>query len=508
MVYKKLEDLTASELRTELKRAGIKGKYVKTQAIMRLTTFLIDVSEDPLTFEFDPEVPVDEVGETNMDDYIVTDNSESTAETIAAAVTTLVQSITSGGGSSSIPMVTLPANPTPFVSNRSASMSTTTVTTSSVSSPNASPYSSLGSFIPVSSSVTGLNQFQGVPMNPWGQLYPGMYGIPPTSVANQHGMPQLYPGTPQMIPGYPQMSTMSPWGMMGSMGPWANQGFPSPITTAGAPSVSPSGNSAVLNTALADFAGVCPPPSRNSETKNIKIVSGQYDTGKREVKERQNWPQVMIDNVLNPETVVYDDMNWASFTAGMTGKILAEMQVGGVDNATINKMKHLNRIANYGMKTQMKSILNFNAVLFRAIENRSLSWDNWEKIELFHTRHLSSLTVAAASSRTEFVDDQQQSSGQNNTNPNDKKVEGAENKKLRLHTTSHHFCFKFNKGQCEHEDDHDLNHGVTVIHACGKCSLFNRGVVKTHGSHECKSHFWPPLFRSKHHTTGGGVVQQ
>ena len=154
-----------------------------------------------------------------------------------------------------------------------------------------------------------------------------------------------------------------------------------------------SATTPVLNSVMADFTGACPPPARNTETKSTKITSGQYDSGRREVKERQNWPQVMIDHVLNPEIIDYDELNWAGLAAGMTGKILAEMEASVTDIATINKLKHLNRLANYGMKTPMKSILNFNAVLFRAIENRSLSWD---KLELFHTRHLSSLTVAAA----------------------------------------------------------------------------------------------------------------
>ena len=41
MVYKKLSELSAGELRIELKRDGIKGKFVKSQAIVRLTTNLI-----------------------------------------------------------------------------------------------------------------------------------------------------------------------------------------------------------------------------------------------------------------------------------------------------------------------------------------------------------------------------------------------------------------------------------------------------------------------------------
>ena len=55
MVFKKLHELTANELRIELRRAGIKEKYIKAEAIMRLTTHLIDVSEDPVFF--DPEMP-------------------------------------------------------------------------------------------------------------------------------------------------------------------------------------------------------------------------------------------------------------------------------------------------------------------------------------------------------------------------------------------------------------------------------------------------------------------
>ena len=55
------------------------------------------------------------------------------------------------------------------------------------------------------------------------------------------------------------------------------------------------------------------------------------------------------------------------------------------------------------MKTPMRSILNFNAVLFRAVENKALSWNNWDKIDQFHSRHLSSLTVAAVTSGTSKI---------------------------------------------------------------------------------------------------------
>ena len=46
-----------------------------------------------------------------------------------------------------------------------------------------------------------------------------------------------------------------------------------------------------------------------------------------------------------------------------------------MDDTTVNKIKHINRLSDYGMKTPMKSILNFNAVLFRAVEYRALTLD-------------------------------------------------------------------------------------------------------------------------------------
>ena len=126
------------------------------------------------------------------------------------------------------------------------------------------------------------------------------------------------------------------------------QSVPIPVPVPGSSSASSLPSTGMINSAMADFTGACPPPTRNADTKSTKIVSGQYASGRREVKERQNWPQVMIDHILNPETVNYDSMNWASLTAGLTGKVLAEMDPSVDDLATIDKLKHLNRLTNYG----------------------------------------------------------------------------------------------------------------------------------------------------------------
>ena len=511
MVFKKLHELTASELRVELRRAGIKGKYVKAEAIMRLTTHLIDVSEDPVTFEFDPEEPIVEADATDGDDYevinetpeIVTTGpgpSISTARS-AVSVSGLINAI-SAGTSTTTSSVTSTTSAMPFVATASSvAVTTPTPTITIASSTSSYPYTQMGGFTsagipPLTPHIQQLqmqNPYHPVlyPGMPGGGFYPRYPTIPPSTA-----FPGLHPTGP--TPPWPGMWT--PWGG------WAPLSHPlaattTPVTTAAATSLSGMSSGTVLNPAMAEFTGACPPPARSSETKSTKITSGQYDSGRREVKERQNWPQVMIDHILNPEPLDYDEMDWSSLTAGMTGKILAEMDPAAMDIATVNKLKHLNRLANYGMKTPIKSILNFNAVLFRAVENQTLTWNNWDKIDQFHTRHLSSLTVAAVTSGAGKSASATGSGGSSNKKPNWET--------LRKSMADHHMCFKFNKAKCDQEDDHDTNgNGKILLHACGMCAFANRGIVKNHGAQECKPDFWPAPFRSQHRTTGGGSVQQ
>ena len=175
MVYKKLSELSAGELRIELKRVGIKGKFVKSQAIVRLTTHLIDVSEDPQIFEFDLEVPIEEADVDDNEYEVINDGPEATtAGNTAASVAGLVDAINSGASGVSA-AVTLPSQPTSFVVTSTASMNTSTVTTSTANS-------SIPSTLP-SSGTSGA----GISSQPnhYVGIYAGMVGAG-TSAANQY----------------------------------------------------------------------------------------------------------------------------------------------------------------------------------------------------------------------------------------------------------------------------------------------------------------------------------
>ena len=53
MVLKKLTELALGELMNELEKAGIETKNVgEREAVLRLTTYLIDLGEDPTSYEY------------------------------------------------------------------------------------------------------------------------------------------------------------------------------------------------------------------------------------------------------------------------------------------------------------------------------------------------------------------------------------------------------------------------------------------------------------------------
>ena len=53
MAGKKLHELTMSELNLELERASIFGSFSESEAVVRLTIFLVRMKKDPFTFQFE-----------------------------------------------------------------------------------------------------------------------------------------------------------------------------------------------------------------------------------------------------------------------------------------------------------------------------------------------------------------------------------------------------------------------------------------------------------------------
>ena len=57
MIFKLLSELSSCELKTVFRRAGKRGSFMESQAIVQLTIYLINIGQDPFTYRFPISVP-------------------------------------------------------------------------------------------------------------------------------------------------------------------------------------------------------------------------------------------------------------------------------------------------------------------------------------------------------------------------------------------------------------------------------------------------------------------
>ena len=225
------------------------------------------------------------------------------------------------------------------------------------------------------------------------------------------------------------------------------------------------------------FCGASIPPLRTADRStesgaSRKILSGRHSTINQEVRKQEAWPHTCLDRALVGDFPEYVDMSVYQFFAGMTGKILCEIDQSMVGSVTENKLKHLNRVASYGCNTGRESMLTFNAQVLEAIEQNQVSWSNWESIQTLHTKHLDSirLKVGNKSNCPENLDKSKQ-----------KDSTFVPQEYMR----SKGICFRFQNGVCEHEGSHTIENGSQVLHICGLCHMLKKENVTDHGYKQC-----------------------
>lgn len=189
---------------------------------------------------------------------------------------------------------------------------------------------------------------------------------------------------------------------------------------------------------------------------------------------------MLLDRVMVPNPPEYMDLSWAQFMAGYTAKILTELSPALSGSTTENQLKHLNRMATYGITSSLHSVLAFNAALFIAVENQSVSWVEWPKVEEFHRRHLEAIRMANSAS----------GAARNPTANPDKAGKDDDKKKDKFYVSkdfmlTSKICMKFQHGSCEMEQSHDLDNGINVQHVCALCFKLHKVLVPDHGHKSC-----------------------
>ena len=240
------------------------------------------------------------------------------------------------------------------------------------------------------------------------------------------------------------------------------------------------GNPGIFHSPNMRFCGASIPPLRTADplTDNgvkRKLLSGRHSTINQEVRKQEAWPHTCLDKALVGEFPEYADMTPYQFFAGMTGKILCEIDPLIIGSATENKLKHLNRVASYACNTGRESMLNFNAQVLDAIEQGQLSWSNWDSIQSLHNKHLDSIRLKVG------IPGADRDGAPDKSKPKDSTFVPQE------YMRSKGICFRFQNGACDNEGSHTIENGSTVLHICGLCHMLRSENISEHGYKLCPS---------------------
>ena len=123
-------------------------------------------------------------------------------------------------------------------------------------------------------------------------------------------------------------------------------------------------------------------------------------------------------------------------------------------------------------------MLSFNQKFLRGIEQKTNSWESWEKIQYWHSRHLETRKFSPSIKGEKFSD------GKGATEKGGKKqilVEGVPEGFIR----SSKLCIAFQRGQCDEDESHALPNGSVLSHSCAVCLKVNKKVEADHGARNC-----------------------
>jgi hypothetical protein len=148
-----------------------------------------------------------------------------------------------------------------------------------------------------------------------------------------------------------------------------------------------------------------------------------------------------------------------------------------------------------GMAADWKSVLSFNAHFLLACENQQMSFVKWSVIKAWHEHHLESMHMQAVKPG---------GGGANSNNNNNNGGAGAgagngdgdsglkKNKKKKdnpnfmpdVFIHDKHLCFRFQRGMCEHKENHPIG-TTTLVDTCSLCLYKDHSLNMDHGSKDC-----------------------
>ena len=215
-----------------------------------------------------------------------------------------------------------------------------------------------------------------------------------------------------------------------------------------------------------------------------KLVSHEQTTAFTAVVREVRWPQMAINPSLCPGGVPpHDRLSKAQFFCGMAMIALTEQNKDSPDGIeTTNKLKHTAKVASLAFSWPWEDCLEFNAVLFRALEQAQVNWNDWPQIDAIHNsteKAINTRVICRQAPPKKIKVDEKKGGGGGGAK---ERIEGL----LISFMREKCLCIKFQSNNCPLPADHEISSKRIVLrHVCGGCLFLNKPEDPSHSAKTC-----------------------
>jgi hypothetical protein len=220
-----------------------------------------------------------------------------------------------------------------------------------------------------------------------------------------------------------------------------------------------------------------------------KLKSGRNWSGEAVATVMEPWPQQYLDRIVTAP-VTHSKLTLPQYFCGSITKIFAELDPTLRGSRVENQVKFLMYLSKQSLLSPWDDILALSDSFYCALEQNTVSWENWPAIQTWWVQSVDSLR------------------SKNMLNPSKKfKAEKKPKDAIEDEGTStnkacginigfynkNNICIKYNKGKCDKPASHKTMHGDNILkHICAGCMILKKGEDDTHPAEDCefKSQFF------------------
>jgi hypothetical protein len=214
-----------------------------------------------------------------------------------------------------------------------------------------------------------------------------------------------------------------------------------------------------------------------------KLKSGRHWTGEAVATVMEPWPQQYLDRIVQAP-VTHNKLTLPQYFCGSITKIFSELDPTMRGSRVENQVKFLMYMSKQSLLSPWDDILALSDSFYSALEQSTVSWENWTAIERWWVQSLDSLRAKnMLNPNKKFKTDKKPRDGGEDDSSSSNKAVGIN---ISFYNKNN-ICIKFNTGKCDKPASHRTTHGNnTLKHICAGCLKIDKGEDDTHPAKDCE----------------------